>query len=78
MKELNKEMQDSRLKSVLEETDVHYLQRYQNNEKHGISCNTLEDLASGTIWHDKEKYLFRLLLLYENAYSSLFWHHVSD
>ena len=45
MKELNKEMQDSRLKSVLEETDVHYLQRYQNNEKHGISCNTLEDLA---------------------------------
>lgn len=45
MKEANKEMQGSRLKSVLEETDAYSLQRYQNSEKYRISCSTLESLA---------------------------------
>ncbi len=45
MKETNNEMQVSRLKIVLEETDVHSLQKYQSNDKSRISCNTLESLA---------------------------------
>lgn len=45
MKESNEKLQVSREKSVLEETDVHYLQRYQYGEKYRISCDTLESLA---------------------------------